>query len=502
MKSPASRQKKMTRIKKVGAAMKAKTLFSLLFSAALVISAGCSTGSTKADEKPAQDQPAGDQQAQKVDERGIPELKPFTLAEEDAEVEKLGKVDGISAFKVGEVTVLHKETPANSVVAARVYISGGSANLTEATAGLERLALNTAVSGGTESHSKDEFNAILDSMGSSVSTFTDRDFSGYAMKSVVDNFETTWDLMLGSIVEPTLPEDELVLQRERHLADIRSLRENPDRLMGYIGTKLMFQGHPYYTLQLGTEENVEAFTRDQVVAYQHALLQPERMTVVVVGNVPEAEIASKVQRLAKIQPNMSLEQQELTEFDADAPEIAIEEKEIPTNYIFGLFAAPSPGEEDYEAMLVAVEYLRDRLFEEVRTKRNLTYAVSAGLADARTNYGYLYVTAVDPDTTMPVIYDEVEKLKQGKVTADQLEQSRNVFITEHYMDLETNGSQASLLARSELIANDWKSQANAIERFKAVTPEDVQRVADKYMKNYHFGIVGNEAEINNELFAR
>jgi predicted Zn-dependent peptidase len=482
--------------------MKAKRLVSLSLATALAVSVswlsvGCSTGSTKDDETQTQAKTA-----QTVDERGIPALEPLGFAQKDAEVQTLGEVNGTTAYKVGDITVIHKETPANSVVAARVYVSGGSANLTEMTAGIERLALNTAVNGGTESHSKDEFNSLLDSMGSSVSTFTDKDFSGYTMKSVVDNFDATWDLMIESMIEPKLPEGELNLQRERHLADIRSLNENPDRLMGYVATKLLFDGHPYYTFQLGTEENVEAFTQKQVAAYQRALLQPERMTVVVVGNVSKDDIVSKVQALAKLQPQTSLPQQELTAFEASEPEMAVEQKDIPTNYIFGLFAAPSPGDEDYEAMLVAVEYLRDRLFEEVRTKRNLTYAVSAGLADARTNYGYLYVTAVKPDETMPVIFDEVDKLKRGELSAEQLEQSRNVFITEHYMALETNGSQASLLARSELIAEDWKAQANAIERFKAVTPDDVQRVADKYMNNYHFGIVGTPDQIKETLFTK
>lgn len=478
--------------------MKAKTIFALLLSGALAFSAGCTGGDVKPDEK--QTEKTTEKADQKVDERGIPELKPLEMAEKDAEVKKLGEVNGTTAYKVGDVTVIHKETPANSVVAARIYISGGATHLTEQTAGIERLALNTAVSGGTESHSKDEFNALLDSMGSSVAAFSDRDFSGYSMKSVVDNFDKTWDLMLESMIEPTLPKEELELQRQRHLADIRSLNENPDRLVGHVATKLLFEGHPYHTLQLGTEENVEAFTQKQIAAYQRAMLHPEKMTVVVVGNVAEDKIVTQVQKLAKIEPQTSLPDQELTPYKVEQANLRVEGKNIPTNYIFGLFPAPAPGDEDYEAMLVATEYLRDRLFEEVRTKRNLTYAVSAGLSDRRVNYGYLYVTAVDPDKTMPVIFDEVQKLKSGELTAEQLEQSRNVFITEHYMGLETNGSQASLLARSELIAGDWKEHADAIARFQAVTPEDVQRVAEKYMKDYQFGIVGNKGKIDEGLF--
>lgn len=473
-------------------------LGAVLITGALAVAAGCSSNAPKPDQKPKDEQ----QMTQKVDERGIPELEPLGFAKEEPKVEKLGDVDGTTAYKVGGVTVIHKKTPANSVVAARVYISGGSTHLTDKTAGIERLALNTAVNGGTDSHSKDEFNAMLDSMGSSVSAFSDRDFSGYSMKSVVDNFDATWDLMAETIVAPKMPADELALQKQRHLADIKSLHENPDRLVGYVATELLFEGHPYHTLQLGTAENVEAFTREQVAAYQRAMLHPDDMTVVVVGNVAEKDVLAKAKKLAKLQPKAGLPDQKLVPFQSDKPAIAVEEKKIPTNYIFGLFTAPAPGDEDYEAMLVAVEYLRDRLFEEVRTKRNLTYAVSSGLSDRRVNYGYLYVTAVDPAKTMPVIFQEVDKLKKGEFSAEQLAESRNVFITQHYMDLETNGSQASLLARSHLIADDWKEFADSIERLKAVEPDDVQRVAKKYMKNYQFGVVGQDKNIDKKLFAK
>ncbi|AWV89313.1 M16 family metallopeptidase [Bradymonas sediminis] len=415
-------------------------------------------------------------------------------------VEKLGQVDNTTAYKVGELTLIHKATPANAVVAARVYFSGGAAHLTETTAGIERLALNTAVSGGSESHPKDEFNAAVDSMGSSISTFSDRDYSGYAMQSTVEHFAPTWELMLESILEPQLPEAELNLQRQRHLADIKSLKENPDRLVGYIASELLFSDHPYATFQLGTVENVERFTRDELVNYQKSLLDPAEMTVVVVGNVPTAELIEKIRPLSEVKPSVELLEQELHPFKQSTGEVEVSEKTIPTNYIFGLYPAPAPGDADYEAMLVATKYLSDRLFEEVRTKRNLTYAVSAGLSSRRVNYGVLYVTAVDPSMTMPVIFGEIQKLKDGEFSPKDLDESRNVFITRHYMSLETNGSQATLLAESHIVAGDWTRFATSIDRLNAVTPEDVQRVAEKYMKDYRFGIVGSEEAIDKALF--
>lgn len=470
--------------------------------------AGCAGGEEKADEvevtvKPGEAEVevgAEKAGAEVRPELGLPVYQPLTFKEGELAVEKLGEYDGVTAYEVGDVTVLHKLTPANSVVAARVYLLGGSANLTDQTAGLERLALNTAVSGGTESLSKDEFNARLDSMGSSVGAVAERDYSAFSMQSVVANFDQTWELMEQAILEPAIPAEELELQRTRQLAEIRSLKDDPDRLVGYTATKLLFEGHPYYTFQLGTEETVSTFTQPEVAAYHAAILDPARMTVVVVGNVPAEAVIEKVKaKLGRIEPR-AVATQELHPFEADKPELRVEEKPIPTNYIFGLFPAPAPGDADYPAMLVASEFLRDRLFEEVRTKRNLTYAVSSGLSDKRTNYGYLYVTAVDPAATMPVIFAEVDKLKSGEFTAEELEQSRNVFLTEHFMSLETNSSQASILAEAALVAGDWKTHADFMDEVKAVTAEDVQRVASKYMKNYHFGIVGDPAKIDEALF--
>lgn len=443
-------------------------------SAALLVGSACSSTPTKPDSEANQSQIEG--------------------------AETLGQVENTTAYKVGDLTLIHKATPANSVVAARVYFSGGAAHLSDKTAGIERLALSTAVNGGSDSHPKDEFNAALASMGSSVNSFNDRDFSGYAMQSTVEHFAPTWELMIESILEPQMPESELKLQRQRQLAAIKTLKDNPDRLVGYIASKLLFTEHPYQTFQLGTAENVTGFTREQVADYQKALLDSKKMTVVVVGNIPGDKLIAKVKSLADLKPKKSLESEELHPFKKSTGEVEVSEKAIPTHYIFGLYPAPAPGEADYEAMLVATKYLSDRLFEEVRTKRNLTYAVSAGLSSRRVNYGVLYVTAVDPDKTMPVIFAEIQKLKDGDFSPKDLDESRNVFITRHYMDLETNGSQASLLARSHLIAGDWTRFATSIDRLQAVTPEDVQRVAETYMKNYRFGIVGSEETIDKATF--
>jgi predicted Zn-dependent peptidase len=71
-------------------------------------------------------------------------------------------------------------------------------------------------------------------------------------------------------------------------------------------------------------------------------------------------------------------------------ELEISSREIPTNYIPGQFQAPSLDDPDYPAMQDALTTLSRRLFEEVRTKRSLSYAVGSGMSQRNANYGLLF----------------------------------------------------------------------------------------------------------------
>ncbi len=468
---------------------KSKFLLALITSAALLASA-CSSAPPKP-EAPVETQPTAPASS----------LKPLKFIEGEPTVKNLESLTDTQSYRVGDLQIIHKNTPANAVVSAQLYIIGGATNLTEKTAGIEQLALNVATGGGTKSTPKDTFNEQLDAIGSSIGSFADRDYSGYALHSVVDHFDTTWDLFVQSVFEPAMPEADIELRRQRQLAAIKSLFENPDSQVSYVATRLLFKNHPYYNMQLGTAENVESFTREQLLSYQRDQITPERMLLVVVGNVPKDDIINKVKAsFGKLAPSENPPVAAPEPLKTEAVAIKVETRKLPTNYIYGLFTAPSMSNDDYAPMLVAVRYLRDRLFEEIRTKRNLTYAVSAGLGNKRANYGLLYVTAVDPAATLPVMLGEVDRLKTTLLTEQDLDEVRNVFLTSHYMDLQTNSSQASLLGEAQIVAGDWRITEHFIEKVRAVEPEDIQRVAQKYFKDYQFGIVGNPDDVPAELF--
>ena len=430
----------------------------------------------------------------------IPDVDSPSFSDEAPDAEELADDGDVTSFRVGEVDVVHMPTPANEVVSARLYLRGGSANFDDPLQGIERLALAVATNGGTESTPKDEFNARLDAVGSSIGFTTNRDYSGYTMRSVRDHFDETWDLFEQSIFEPAFDDSEVELRRDRQIASIQSIVDNPDRLVSEVARDLTFADHPYAYRQLGTQESVSQFSTDELRQWHQTLLAPERMLLVVVGNIDRDELVDKVQqRLGRLEPT-GAEVPSLPGIDHDAPALRVEQLDVPTNYILGYYAAPTIGHPDYPALVMATRHLRDRLFEEVRTKRNLTYSVSSNVGQRGDNVGFLYVSAVDPQATIPVMFDEVTRLQNETIDDEQLEKVRNVYLTGHYMDQETNSSIAGQLGRAELIGGDWRRSRQFVDDIMEVTPEDIRRVAETYMSNYQFGVVGDPDEVPAELF--
>jgi len=144
--------------------------------------------------------------------------------------------------------------------------------------------------------------------------------------------------------------------------------------------------------------------------------------------------------------------------------------------------------------------LRDRVFEEVRVKRNLSYAPDAFLLSQGANIGGIYVTAVDANQAVRVMLNEITRLQREQISQDDINAIVAQFLTTYYMGQETNAAQAAELAQHELIGGGWRHSLEFLQKLRAVTPADVQRAAQKYMRNIRFVVLGNPAQIDKNVF--
>jgi zinc protease len=234
--------------------------------------------------------------------------------------------------------------------------------------------------------------------------------------------------------------------------------------------------------------------------YHKQMMQTSRLLLVIVGDLDPAQLKKRISLSFGKLPRGNYKPQPLPQLSFSSPSVEITPRELPTNYIQGIYTAPPLTSSDIYPMRIAASILRDRVFEEVRVRRNLSYAPSAFLSSQGANVGGIYVTAVDANQAVSVMMAEIARLQRELITESDITSSVAQFLTTYYLGQETNAAQLKELAMYELNAGGWKKSAEFIEKLKAVTPEDVQRVARTYMRNLQFVVVGNPKSVDKSIF--
>ncbi|MEE8436719.1 MAG: pitrilysin family protein [Candidatus Neomarinimicrobiota bacterium] len=351
-------------------------------------------------------------------------------------------------FSVGGLTVILKIIPESDIVSLGYYINGGSAYLSPQQAGLERLLLAVSPK-GTENFDKETLQGQLEAMGSQIFSKAGTDYSSLNLKCLADKFQDSWNIFQDIILYPLLDSTEIELEKATQLAIIRSERDQPEDYLNKLSREFYFKGHPYALSSLGLERTVKEFSRIDLVKYHENNFTKSRGLLIVVGGITKQEILDLAQKLAKELPRGKKYKENLPDkwVKTASSMLTIESKSpMPTNYLIGAANAPNLLSPDYYAFQLAIQKLNTRVFEEVRTKRNLSYAPRAGYRRGRISVNYLYVTTTQPDTVIGIMFNELDRLKENLITAKELKELQMMNLTKYYMNGETTGAQQSILA--------------------------------------------------------
>jgi zinc protease len=404
-----------------------------------------------------------------------------------------------TSFNVSGVQVILRQNNANNVVAANLYLLGGARQVTDGNAGIEPILLDVSER-GTQRYPKNALRRAMSRLGSEIVVAPSADWTMFGIRSSAEVFDSTWAIFADRVMRPTLAKSEVNLVKAQYLSGIRQRRDDPDALAGYLADSITFVGHPYAVSVGGNERSLQAVDSATLREYHRTQLVTSRMLLVVVGNIDRAHIERLVSQSIGQLPAGSYKWTAPPRVPELQTALVIERRQLPTNYILGYYSGPLANGRDYQALRVATSVLTGRMFAEIRTRQNLTYDVHAPFIDRAATAGGLYVSTVAPDTTLKLMRAAIIDLQQGMLDPAGLRQLEEQFITEYFLDNETNAAQADFLARSELYEGSYKEAENFVDELKRVTPEDIQRVARKYMKGFRFAYVGDPSKLNARTF--
>jgi zinc protease len=410
--------------------------------------------------------------------------------------ERPGSDTATARFEVAGVRVILRRNTASDVVAANLYLLGGTQQLSSRTAGIETLLL-AASERGTRRYSREALQRAMAHTGSVITIGPAEDWTLFSLRTLRPALDSSWAVFADRVVAPRLDSGDVEIVRAQLLAAARQRRDQPDAEVTHIADSLAFGGHPYALDPEGTEQSLAAMTVDQLRRYHAEQVVTSRMLLVVVGNVERP----MVERLVR----GTLGQLPAGRYTWTPPAVppsrravAIVRRDLPTNYILGYYTGPPANHADYAALRVAAAVLSGSLFSEIRSRRNLTYAVDAPFIERAIATGGVYVTTVSPDTTLALMRRELELLKAELLDRQALQRLVQRFITDYYLRNETNADQATALARAELYEGDYRAAGRLVDRLRDVTPEDVRRVARRYMRDFQFAYVGDPSRVSRQ----
>src|SRR6266567_1951118 len=290
----------------------------------------------------------------------------------------------VSEFDVNGLKVLVKRREGSQTVAAGLFIRGGVENINADNAGIESLMLNVASEAST-GFPRERLRKELSRMGTVIGESVSYDYSVLSLTATRSNFDRSWEIFTDVALHPAFNKDDVALVQARMVAALRDDADEPDSYLQRLQERVAYAGHPYLNRPEGTAESVGRLTADDLRAYHQKIIQTAHLLLVVVGDLDPVQlkqrIAASFGKLAR--GEYKLQTPPAISFTASTVEVT--SRELPTNYIQGIFGAPSITSPDIYPMRVAASLLRDRVFEEVRVKRNLSYAPDAFLRSQSAN---------------------------------------------------------------------------------------------------------------------
>lgn len=393
-------------------------------------------------------------------------------------------------YDVSGLHVIQRVNRATDIVAARLYLLGGTRQLTEATAGIEALLLDAGAY-GTARYPGEEARRAMARTGSVVQVEASADWSVFGFTGLAVDFDAAWDVLAERVMRPSLTTQAIGQARSRLVTRAHARYTNPDERIRVIANRAMFPDHPYSLDPEGTERSLAGITAEQVRAYARDQLVTSRMLLVIVGNVERAHAESLVTATLGRLPQGTYQ----WTLPPPAPKIPsrwlVEHRLIPTNYVLAYFTGPPPTERSYWSFRVATALLSSQLHYVVRVQHSLSYAAYAPFIDQAVPIGGAYASTAHPDQVLRLMQDAVRTLQGSQIDYFALNRFLDSYTFDYLTENATAADQADFLAHSELYLGGYRRGDDFVKRMRGVSPSDIQNAANFYMSKLQYAYLGD-----------
>ena len=383
------------------------------------------------------------------------------------------------------------------VVTHMVWYRVGAADETAGQSGIAHF-LEHLMFKGTEEHPGDEFRQRVAAIGGDENAFTSADYTAYFQRVAAENLGEMMEFESDRMVNLVLTDAMVATERDVVMNERRDrVEKNPDALLNESLLRILYLNHPYGRPIIGWNHEIQDLDRQTALDFYRRYYTPSNAVLVVAGDVTPEEVrrlAEETYGQIESRPE-AVRAPRPSEPPAAGPRsITVEHENVREPQIQRLYIVPSavtaePGEA--EALSVLAEILgggsTSRFYDNlVRGDGVATYAGAAYQSGGIDDMRFVVYGLPKPEVSL----DELETgmdaliadLQENGVTQEELDRAKRSAIAQAIYSLDNQATLANIVGQALASGRTLEDVQSWPARIQAVTAEDVQAVAERYLQ--------------------
>ncbi|NLT55823.1 MAG: insulinase family protein [Actinomycetales bacterium] len=345
---------------------------------------------------------------------------------------------------------------------------------------------------GTARRSAMDIAAAFDAVGGEANAVTGKEHTCYYARVLDEDLPMATDVICEMVAAATLAADDVESERGVILEELAMNDDDPSDVVHERFAEVVLGDHPLGRPIGGTPEKIRAVGRSDILAHYARHYVPAGLVVTAAGGLDhDAVCANVLDRLTAAGWSLEAEASPLPRRRAtseivgapDARVLVVPRPSEQANVILGTTALTATDPRRYAlAVLNAVlgGGMSSRLFQEIRERRGLAYAVYS-FASGHSDSGYFGLYAgcapAKVDEVVSLLHRELDRLAADGLVDGELQRANGQLCGGLVLGLEDTGSRMSRLGKAELVQGEYVGLDEALDRIRSVTAADVEALA-------------------------
>ena len=398
---------------------------------------------------------------------------------------------GVKEYKLDNgLKVLVIEDHKSPLATFQIWYRVGSRDEPAGKSGISHL-LEHMMFKGTPKYGSKAFSKMVKKKGGVDNAFTTKDYTMYYQTLASDRIDISIELEADRMQNLILDPKEVIAERDVVMEERRMRYEDdPQNSLYEEVLAAAFKSHPYHWPVIGWMSDISSIERDGLLSHYKAYYSPDNAVIVVSGDVQADEIIKKIKAsFGNISPasGRTVVTSKETEQKGERRISLKREAELP--YIIAVYHTPSFPHPDSYALEVLGMILSggksSRLYKSIVYEKKLAISASADYSGFNKDpYLFLFDATAAPGKDIKdvenALYAEIEKIKKELPSEREVQKAKNQIEASFVMGQDSIYFQAEITGMFEMLGS-WKLKEQYLENIRKTTPEDVSRVAKKYL---------------------